>query len=363
MKPWKTMKLAAVAVSMTALAGAAAAEVDFSGKRITMTVPTAAGGGADLYARFLGQEIVSRLPGSPLFAVENVPGAGAIAGSNQFQDRANRDGTSILTASASVMGNFAFGDSRVTYRLDEWIPVISSPQGSVVYAHANLGISGAEDIPRMRDMNVVMGANNPTGGDLRILLAMDLLGVEVRPVFGMNRADAFQSFQRGELNLDFAINNAFEMLAVPMIEANQAVALFSMGFADEDGNIVRDPATPDLPHFLEVYETLHGEPLSGPQRRMWDSLFGLNVMATRAILLPDGTPQEVVDAYEVAVRQFLADMETDADLREQAHRFMGDAPQAAGPAAVRNLRNAVVIDPEGLEWLRGWLLEKFDAEL
>jgi len=362
MKPWNNVMLSAVAVAMTAF-GSAEAQVDFSGQRVTMTVPTAAGGGADLYARFLGQEIVSRLPGRPLFVVENVPGAGAIAGSNQFQDRARRDGTSLLAASASVMGNFAFGDSRVNYRLDEWIPVISSPQGSVVYVHANLGVTGAHDIARMRDMTVVMGANNPTGGDLRILLAMHLLGVEVRPVFGMNRADAFQSFQRGEVNLDFAINNAFEILVTPLIAANQAYPLFSMGFTDDDGNIVRDPATPDVPHFLEVYEALHGEPLSGPQRRIWDSLFGLNVMATRAILLPDGTPQEVVATYEAAVHQFLADVETNAALREQALRFMGDAPQTVGEAAARNLRSAVVIDPEGMEWLRGWLREMYDAQL
>lgn len=355
--------IAGVATALTLIAAPAAAQVDFSGERITLTVPYSPGGGADLYSRFLGPLIAERLPGSPTLVIENVPGAGAIAGSNQFQDRADADGTDLITASASVMVNFVFRDPRGHYELDKWIPIISSPQGSVVYVHSSTGIEEPEDLAELGDTELILGANNPTGGDLRVLLAMDLLGANVRPVFGMNRGDAFPAFQRGELTLDFAINNAYRELAVPMIEAGEAVPLFSMGWADEDGNITRDPATPELPHFLEVYEMIHGEPLSGPQRAAWDSLFGLNVMATRAILLPEGTPQNVVDTYYAAVRQLKEDMANDPELQAQAEQVMGDAEQTTGEAALRNVRQAVVFDDEGMEWLRGWLKENFDTDI
>lgn len=354
---------AALLAGSVMMTGAASADVDFSGKRITVTVPYAAGGGADLYARFLTPLIAERLPGSPTVVIKNVEGAGAIAGSNQFQERAKKDGTDLIAASASVMLNFTFKDERAKYDLDKWIPVISSAQGSVVYISSSLGIKSADEIPQLNGKDVVMGANNPTGGDMRVLLAMDLLGVKVRPVFGLNRGDAFPAFERGELNLDFAINNAYAKLAAPLVAEGKVVPLFTMGFADSEGKIIRDPANPDMPHFLEVYEKLKGEELSGPARGAWDALFNLNVMATRAILLPEGVPDDVVATYENAMKKLLADFESDADLRAKAIGVLGEEPQAIGTAAARNLRGAVVFNEEALAWLRTWVKERFDATL
>ena len=358
--------LGAGTLGISALLGAsfsASAQVDFSGERIELLVPYSAGGGADLYGRFLGPLIAERLPGDPTLIIRNVEGAGAIAGSNQFQDRAEPDGTDLIVASASVMLNFAFRDPRGHYRLDEWIPIISSAQGTVVYARETLGIEDATGIPDLAGKDVVMAANNPTGGDLRVLLAMDLLGVDVKPIFGMERSDAYPAFERGEVNLDFSINNAFQENVMPMVEQGIAVPLFTLGFTADDGTITRDPAQADLPHFLELYEDIKGEPLSGPARKAWDAIFNLNVMSTRAILLPAGTPQEIVDTYEQAVEQLLADFEADPELRERAIAVLGTEPQATGDAAARNVRNAVVFDEEAFEWLKQWLERKFDATL
>ncbi|MCQ4628400.1 tricarboxylate transporter [Shinella sp. CPCC 100929] len=363
-KTWKyALLVTAGLVCCTGFAGSAVAETDFAGQRITVTVPYAAGGGADLYARFLTPLIAERLPGQPTIVIKNVEGAGAIAGSNQFEQRAKKDGTDIIAASASVMLNFTFKDQRAQYNLDKWIPIISSAQGTVVYMSSALGIKTADELPQLEGKDVTLGANNPTGGDMRVLMAMDLLGVKVRPVFGLNRGDAFPAFERGELNLDFAINNAYQKLAKPLVDSGEVVPLFTLGFADDNGKVVRDPANPDLPHFLEVYEKLKGEPLSGPARKAWDSVFNLNVMATRAILLPEGTPDEVVTTYEGAVSKLLADFEADPALKKKATDLLGEEPQATGEAATRNVRSAVVFDDEALGWLRSWLKQRFDASL
>src|SRR3546814_20694945 len=101
-----------------------------------------------------------------------------------------------------------------------------------------------------------------------------------------------------------------------MVEAGNAFPLFTLGFTNDAGEVVRDPAQPDLPHFLEVYEELHGKPLEGLPRKAWDSIYNLNVMATRAILLPAGTPQEIVDVYEQAMRDALAEIDAPPALKE-----------------------------------------------
>ena len=312
---------------------------------------------------FSGPLIAERLPGKPTLIIKNVEGAGAIAGSNQFQDRAKTDGTDLIAASASVMLNYAFRDPRGHYKLDEWIPIISSAQGTVVYVSPSLGITDASGIASLADKDVVMGANNPTGGDLRVILAMDLLGVNIRPIFGMNRGDVYPAFQRGEVNLDFSINNAFNEQVQPLVEEGTAVPLMTLGFAADDGTVERDPAQPDLPHFLEVYQKVKGEELSGPAREAWNAVFNLNVMATRAILLPAGTPQDVQDTYKAALEQLLADFEANADLKAQALEVLGTEPQALGAAAARNLRAAVVFSDPAYAWLGDWLKAKFDVSL
>ena len=357
-------KHAWVALLFAFAAGQAQAQdVDFSGKRIQLLVPYAAGGGADLYARFIGPRIAERLPGKPTMVIRNVEGAGAIAGSNQFQERAKPDGTDLIAASASVMVNFAFRDRRVKYRLDEWIPIISSAQGAVVYAHKSTGATKEVGVKHLVGKEVRMGANNPTGGDLRILLALDLLGVNVKPVFGMNRGDVYPAFQRGEMTIDFSINNAFKEQVQPMVDQGIAVPLFSLGFADDSGKVVRDPATPHLPHFLEVYESIKGTPLSGTPLKAWNALFNLNVMTTRAVLLPAGTPKDVVATYEKAVQKLFSDVEKDPELKRVTLEVLGDEPSTTGEAAARNLRNAVVFDDEAFAWLKEWLKQKFDAKL
>lgn len=127
--------------------------------------------------------------------MNNVPGAGALAGSNQFQDRAEADGTDIFAASASVTLSFAFRNPQADYELDNWNAFISTAVGTAVYARSDLGIEGREDIEKLQDAELLMGGNNSTGGDMRALLSLDLLGIDVKPVFGMNRGDVYAALR------------------------------------------------------------------------------------------------------------------------------------------------------------------------
>lgn len=344
------------------LAATAMAEpVDFSGQRIQITVPTAAGGGSDTYARFLAPILSKHLPGNPTIIVENVPGAGAIAGSNQFQDRAKPDGTDLIVAAASVMTNFVFKDERGHYKLDTWIPVISTASGTVVYGRTDLGIKSSDDVEKLKDKELILGANNPTGGDLRVLLSLDLLGFRIKPVFGMNRGEIQPSFERGEFNINFDMPQGSDM-----VSRGDAVPLFSLGYVNEKGEYGRDPLYPDVPSFLELYERLHGQPLSGDARAAWETIFYLNVMASRAIMLPAGTPQEIVDTYVKAMDDSMAEMNADPKLKEAAFApdgAWGPGPHVTGVAAVNNTQKALKFDDAALTWLKNWLKTKFDTDL
>ena len=59
--------------------------------------------------------------------------------------------------------------------------------------------------------------------------------------------DGRLAFERGETNIDYQTSSAYLRNVTPMVEAGDAVPLFTWGILDEDGNPARDPTFPDLP--------------------------------------------------------------------------------------------------------------------
>lgn len=342
------------AVAAGLLMAMPALSADFSGKRVEIVVPYEAGGGTDLYARFLAPLISANLPGKPTVIVTNIEGAGAIAGSNQFQQRAKPDGMTLIAVAASVTSNYVFRDQRVKYKLDSWIPIISSPAGTVVYGRPDIGAKKAGDVEGLKGKQLVMGANNPSGGDMRVLLSLDLLGMSVKPIYGINRGDARPSFERGEFNINFDSTQAYPTQVTPLVQAGNAIPLFTFGIADEHGAIVRDPTVPDLPTFVEVYKSLMGKDPEGPGFDAWKAVFNLNIMASKALALPAGTPADVVDAYNKAMAAVVEDL-SKPDYKEKADEIVGPYPQALGQQAADVLHGAVKFDESTYVWLQDWI--------
>lgn len=362
---WITPVLAGVAaLAMTvSFAGQANAQVDFSGKRIEIIIPSAAGGASDLSARFLMPLIAERLPGQPTMVIRNIEGAGSIAGANQFQDRAEPDGTDLMWMPPSAMLNYVFRDPRGHYKVNEWTPILTTSQGAMVYARTDIGVTEAKDLPNVTK-ELVMGSNTPTSSDIRVLFPFELLGVKVRPIFGMNRGEVHPGFIRGEYNINFDSYAAYHEQILPLVEKGEAFPLFTLGYADENtGEIIRDPAAPDVPQFLEVYEQIHGKPLSGTALDAWKAIFNLAIMTTRSVYLPAGTPQEIVDAYTAAVKQLSEELQTDPELKEQSLAFMGPEPLQYGAAAARNVEGAVNFSDEAFAYLKDWLKREYDISL
>jgi len=352
---------ALVALTAIAISAPASAEVNFAGKRIELVVPYGNGGGTGVTARFLAPLLEKKLPGHPTIIIKNIDGAGAIAGSNYFQEHAKPNGLTVMALAASVTANYVFRDSRVKYKVDEWIPIITIPAGTIIYANSKLGLKGPADIAKLRDQELSMGAGTPTGGEMRTLLALDLLGFKVKSVFGVGRADARPAFERGEFNINFDSNQAYPVNVVPLIESGVAVPLFSLGITNNKGVIERDPVVPDLPSLPEAYKTLTGKDPDGDAYKAWLAVFNLNVMASKALALPAGTPDDIVETYNKAMEEVVAELRK-PEMKAQADEVLGPYPPALGKDAVRVLRSAVAFDDSTLNWLKAWLKKSYGVE-
>jgi hypothetical protein len=85
----------------------------------------------------------------------------------------------------------------------------------------------------------------------------------------------------------------------------------------------------------------------------------MGVMANKAILLPAGTPQPIVEAWRAAIRKTLDDPEFEAGPAKVIEGY----PQFIGESARPILNSATTLTPEVWEWLKTFLKTKHDVTL
>lgn len=331
---------AATTIGLAALSPAHAA-ADFDGETIEWIIPFSAGGGSDTWARFNAPFLTKHLPGNPTVVVINEPGGGSTKGSNLFAARAKPDGLTILGTSGSTQFPYLLGDPRVRYDYKDWRVVMAAPTGGVVYVSPDLGLASADDIGKLAGQSLVYASQGATSLDLVPLLGFRLMGLDVKHVFGFKgRGDGRLAFERGETNIDYQTSSAYLKNVVPLVEAGDAVPLFSWGALDEDGNIVRDPTFPDLPSYVEAYETLTGKAPEGADFDAYVAFFTAGFPAQKMVFVPGGTSDEVVAAYEGAVTA----MKDDPEYQAAKEAVLGTYEQVTGKAAQTLYEKGTTID-------------------
>lgn len=355
--------MAAAAVATVSIAGGpapASAQVDFSGQTIEWIIPFGTGGGSDVWARYVAPYLSKHLPGNPTVVVRNIPGGGSTTGANQFAERAEPDGLTILGTSGSTQFPYLLGDPRVRYEYKDWNVVLATPTGGVVYTKPEFGIESAADLEKLKGEQLIYASQGATSLDLVPILAFKVMDLNVRPVFGFEgRGPGRLAFERGETNIDYQTTAAYLSNVVPLVEEGKAVPLFSWGALDENGNVVRDPTFPDLPSFPEAYEMMTGEKPSGTFYDAWVAFFTSGFAAQKMVFLPEGTPEDIVETY----RQAMVDVVADPEFQANKGEVLGEYKQGTGQAAVKMMQLATDVPEEAKQAVIQWLKDEFNAEL
>ena len=350
---------AAMLAALAIVAGPVRA-ADFAGKTIEWIIPFKEGGGSDKWARFYAPMLSDALPGKPTVVVRNMPGAGSTRGANYFQTRAKPDGLTILGTSGSTQFPYLLGDRRVKYEYKDWPVVLATPTGGVFYVNPALGVRTAKDLVKLRGKKLLYGSQGATSLDIIPLLAFELLGLDVKPIFGMRGRSAGRlAFERGEVNIDQQTTPAYLSQVVPLVKAGKAVPIMSWGALAKDGSLVRDPTVPALPHFAEVYETIHGRKPSGPAWHAWRTFFVAGFPGQKMVFLPKGTPPDVVAAYRAAFEKIVSA----PGFEKKAAKHLGLYEQHTGDAAEATKRLATTIAAADRAWVRKWLVRRFKVKL
>jgi len=136
----------AAAIAALALAAPVAAQ-DYPAKPVRIIVPFAAGGPADIYARFLGQRLQEAL-GQP-FVVDDRPGAGAVIGTDAAAKSAP-DGYTLLMMSNTHTVNESLIPTKPYMLTRDFVPVAPVNYSDLVLVvHPSVNVATLGDLIKL----------------------------------------------------------------------------------------------------------------------------------------------------------------------------------------------------------------------
>ena len=350
--------LAAAATSVSAEAHS----MDMSGKTVEWIIPFSETGGSAKWANFYAPLLSEALPGQPTVVVRFMPGAGSTKGANAFQEMQFEDGTTIFGSSGSTQFPYLLNDPRVRYEYSDWNVVLASGTGGVAYLPPDLASQLGENggASALQEQDFIYGSQGATRLDLVPLLAWEMLGLNVEPVFGIEgRGDGRLMFERGEANIDYQTSSSYLSGVTPLVEAGTATPWFSFGALDDSGNIVRDPTFPDMPTFKEVCEATDGCETSGDQWDAWKAFFVAGFPAQKMVFLPAGATDAAIATYT----QAFEDIKARPDFAEISQNELGIYPQLTGEAAKTALKDATNVPDAAREFVINWLQDSYGVSL
>jgi tripartite-type tricarboxylate transporter receptor subunit TctC len=349
-----------VAAAAVLVASPALAEVDLSGKTVEWVIPFSETGGSAKWANFFAPLLSEELPGNPTVVVKFMPGAGSTKGANWFQEQEHKDGTLLFGSSGSTQFPYLLNDPRVRYEYNDWNPVMATGTGGVAYLNAEDGAKFDGSANGLKDIDFIFGSQGATGLDLVPLLAWEMLGMSVEPVFGIKgRGDGRLMFERGEATIDYQTSSGYLGGSVDLVAAGTAVPMMTWGALDESGMIVRDPTFPDIPSFKEVCEATEGCETSGVAWDAWKAFFISGYPSQKIAFLPKGTPDEVIDTYVAAFQA----VRSRPDFSEISAKRVGEYPMFVGAGAQNATEQATSVSAEAKAHVLEWLKSSYGVEL
>lgn len=299
---------------------------------LTLLVAGPPRGLVDRWAALLAPALARSFPAGTAVEREVAGAADGVTGANQFETQAAPDGGTALLLPGSAALAWLVGDPRAQFDAARWVITLANVTPVLLASRIPLTRIG----PGVR---LRVAAAGPAGHDLPGLLAVELLGAEVVPVFGAG-ADAVL---RGEADAMLLRGRGVMPVVQACAEAG-APPVLALGSQDDLAPPRRDPAFAHLPHLSELMRAEAAGPLFDAWR-----VAATAAQLDTALALPKLTPAAMIALW----RRACAQAATAPELQQEAAR-LGLRTLATPSAAT------VTADAAALLELRRWLAVRFD---
>jgi tripartite-type tricarboxylate transporter receptor subunit TctC len=295
-----TKRLAACAALAAVIAsGGVASAADYPDRPVKMIAPFTAGGPTDLVARLLADKLSQSL--GRQFYVENRTGAGGNVGMTQAA-RSAPDGYTILVASSSYVVNPSLYANNPYDPFKDFAPVtLAGAAPNILVVHPSVAAKTVKQLVALLQANPAKYAIANPGFGTTPQLAAELFKLAFKldqpsvPFAG--GAPAIQATVAGQTQVGFANLTP----AAPQILGGtlRGIAITALK---------RSEALPDLPTMLEAgVEGQESETMQG-------------------VLVPAGTPKEIVGLLNREMLKALASPDVQAKCKDVGLEIVADTP-------------------------------------
>jgi len=246
----------------------------YPAKPVRVIVPFGAGGPADLFARYLGQQL--QAPLGQAFVVENRPGAGSIIGTDLVAKSAP-DGYALLVMSNTHTVNESLIPKKPFMLMKDFVPVVPINYSDLLLVvHPSLPAKSVKDLVALaktkpRGLNY-SSSGNGTPYHMAGELFKALAGVDIVHVPHKGSGEARTSVMSGQTEL---MLDAITTMA-PIAKSGKVRALATSGQK-------RSTVLPDLPTIAEAG-------VKGYETTIW-----IGIMA------PAGTPKPILERLNAEI--------------------------------------------------------------
>ena len=345
---------AVVLIALIGLAATARADEPFyKGKRLTLLINFAAGGPTDIEGRLFAKYLVRHIDGQPGLIVQNMDGAGGLIGAQYMAEVAPRDGTVLGYLSGSAWLYVSDPDRwRVDFRKYEFVAY--QPGTTVHFMRTDVppGMHQPADIAKAQGL-IAGGLSADTSKDLRLRLALDMLGVPYKYVTGYRSSPpARLALQRGEISMFSESPPSYRAVVEPsLVKSGLAMPVFY----DE----VADPPPPQkqleglsIPSFPQLYRQIKG---TLPAGQLWEAyrvLYDMNSTLQRMIAFAPGVPPAAMEAMRAAI----AELDNDKEFAAEAIRAIEFAPDyPTAPDTSQKVRAMMVASPQMRDFINDYM--------
>lgn len=289
--------LALGVLALTSIASFAAD--DYPSRPVTIIVPFAAGGSADVYARIVAQQLSAQLKQS--FIVDDRPGAGAIIGT-EYVAQSKPDGYTLLLISNTHTVNETLYTRKPFKLMSDFVPVAPiNSSDLVLVTRPGLGVNSVADLVKLArsEPGKLSYASSGYGTPYHMAgeLFKQMAGVSILHVPYKGSSNARTDVIGGQVDMMFDATTTM----AGFISSGKAKALATTG-------TVRSDVLPNLPTVDQ----------SGVPK--YNAVIWLGLMA------PKGTPPAVVDKLNATLTRIVATPQIKTSWQKQGAETMSMNP-------------------------------------
>jgi hypothetical protein len=286
-------------------------------------------------------------PGSPSVQVQPAGGLDGVTGANRFDAFVVPDGSTAAIFPGATLFAWLTGDSRVHFDPTNWVGVMAASNSGVLVVRLGPNVTPTPQTIQSGGP-LRLAVDQPQSNDLAALLALNQMGVQTSPIFGLRGTDAkTRAFVAGEADAVFLCGEGVPEDIAPLA-ANGGVPVFCIGRMGDDGRLGSDPLFPTLP-LTEAFggiSTVAGHPA-----------YQAAAAAARLdflITLPHLTDPGAVSLWQQAAATAIGTTALDAAADASSVHLLGAAGIAAELAQVSLLPNDQSALQSFLQTRYGW---------